>query len=314
MLTKQRSAIAWQSFFPGLALLSLWTGLYAPLLLHWCDGWLNKSISIEHEYFSHGLLGLPFAVYVAWERRQHWQKLPNAVKGWEAIAGLALWMGSLVLYFGNLPDLINLSLPIGLVGFCLWLKGSAGLRLQALPLLLVLLATPNQIPYLLAPYTLPLQQFIAGTAGFLLVQLGMDIQVEQIYLFVNDRIVEVAPYCAGLKMLFTSLYVGLIMLYWTGVWRSRWKTTIFLLGIVFISVAANVIRNTLLTYLHGTGQDQLFHWFHDSWGGDLYSAGMLFFLILVLRSIESWSSEPLETELLDVEGEEEGSEASGELL
>jgi hypothetical protein len=41
---------------------------------------------------------------------------------------------------------------------------------------------------------------------------------------------------------------------------------------------------------------------------------MLFFLILVLRSIESWSSEPLETELLDVEGEEEGSEASEELL
>ena len=35
--------------------------LYLPLLLHWADGWINKTISIEHEYFSHGLIGLPFA-------------------------------------------------------------------------------------------------------------------------------------------------------------------------------------------------------------------------------------------------------------
>ncbi|WAL59247.1 cyanoexosortase B [Thermocoleostomius sinensis] len=314
MRIKHRSPIAWQSFFPELVLLSLWTGLYAPLLLYWCDGWINKTISIEHEYFSHGLLGLPFAGYIAWERRQSWQKLSNVVKAWEAIVGLALWLGSLVLYFGTLPDLVNLSLPIGLMGLCLWLKGWAGLRLQAFPLLLVFLATPNQVPYLLAPYTLPLQQFIAGTAGFLLMQFGMDIQVEQIYLFVNDRIVEVAPYCAGLKMLFTSLYVGLIMLYWTGVWRSQVKSTIFIAGIVLISVAANIIRNTLLTYLHGTKRNVLFHWLHDSWGGDLYSAAMLFFLILVLRCIEFWNLESSEIESFGIELEQEGSEASGELL
>jgi cyanoexosortase B len=314
MPTQPRPPIALRSYFPEIALLSLLIALYAPLLVHWCDGWLNKSISIEHEYFSHGLLGLPLAAYVSWERRQQWQTLPNTVAAWEAIGGVALLGWGILLYFGNLPDLINLSFPIVLAGLCLWLKGVAGVRLQTFPLLLVLLATPNQIPYLLAPYTLPLQQFIAGMAGFLLVQLGMDIQVEQIYLFVNDRIVEVAPYCAGLKMLFTSLYVGLIMLYWTGVWRSQSKTTIFFLSIIFISIAANVIRNTLLTYLHGTGRDQLFHWLHDSWGGDLYSAAMLFSLILVLRTIESWITEPLEIELLDVEAGEEGSEAPRELL
>ncbi|MGB3790028.1 MAG: archaeosortase/exosortase family protein, partial [Phormidesmis sp.] len=43
--------------------------LYAPLLWHWIDGWLNKSISIQHEYFSHGLLGIPFAGYLVWEAR-----------------------------------------------------------------------------------------------------------------------------------------------------------------------------------------------------------------------------------------------------
>ncbi|NEO47987.1 MAG: cyanoexosortase B, partial [Moorea sp. SIO4A3] len=27
--------------------------IYGPVLMHWYNGWLNKSISITHEYFSH---------------------------------------------------------------------------------------------------------------------------------------------------------------------------------------------------------------------------------------------------------------------
>jgi len=38
--------------------------MYAPVLWQWVDGWLNKSLSTEHEYFSHGLLGIPFAFYL----------------------------------------------------------------------------------------------------------------------------------------------------------------------------------------------------------------------------------------------------------
>ncbi|NJR58192.1 MAG: cyanoexosortase B [Cyanobacteria bacterium CRU_2_1] len=262
--------------------------LYTPLFVHWVNGWLNKSISIEHEYFSHGLIGLPFAAYLGWSNRHCWQQLSSTVQGGEAIAGLFLLFLGTFFYLGNLTDLINLSLPIILASICLWLKGLPGLRLQGFPLLLVLLSIPNEIPYLLAPYTLPLQQFIAGTAGFILLQLGMDVRVEQIYLFVNDRIVEVAPYCAGLKMLFTSLYVGLMLLYWTGAWRSRTKTMFFYTSIIAISIVANIVRNTILTYFHGTGQESAFHWLHDGWGGDLYSACMLGLLVVVLRGIEHW--------------------------
>jgi cyanoexosortase B len=280
---------------PQWIILGLLMLLYMPLLLHWSEGWLNKSISIEHEYFSHGLIGLPFAAYLVWLNRERWQQLSNRISITESIAGLLLLLIGLLLYRGNLPDLINLSLPILLTGLCLWLKGLPGLRLQAFPLLLVFLAAPHSIPYLLAPYTLPLQQFIAGMAGFILLQLGMEVRVEQIYLFVNDRIVEVAPYCAGLKMLFTSFYVGLMLLYWTGVNQNRTKTNIFLVGILIISVTANILRNTLLTFFHGTGQDQAFHWLHDGWGGDLYSAGMLGLLIVLIQAIDRWQS-PMEAE------------------
>lgn len=271
-----------------LAIATLIILLYAPLLIYWYDGWLNKSISIEHEYFSHGIIGLPFAAYLVWTRRDRWQNLP--VEG-HPLGAVLLAVG-VVLYLSPMVDLVNLSFPIILAGLCLWLKGMAGLRLQAFPLLLVLLATPNEIPYLLAPYTLPLQKFIAGTAGFVLWQLGLDVTIDQIYLYVNDRIVEVAPYCAGLKMLFTSLYAGMMLAYWTGIWRQRGKVLTFTVGIITLSVVANILRNTLLTFFHGTGQDAAFDWLHEGWGGDVYSALLLGSLVLLVHQLDDRVSEP----------------------
>ena len=267
--------------------------IYAPLLIHWYDGWLNKSISIEHEYFSHGMIGIPFAIYLTWLKRKKWQRLPNITNPW---GGFFLAIGSL-LYFTGVPELVNLSFPIVLIGICLWLKGLPGLKLLGFPLLLVILATPNSIPYLLTPLTLPLQKFIAGTAGFFLIQFGIDVTVEQIYLAVGGRLVEVAPYCAGLKMLFTSIYVSLMLLYWTDNHRNKQKVSLLLLGAITISVTANIIRNTLLTFFHGTGQDGLFNWLHDSWGGDVYSALMLGTIIVLLNFLDRGSTQASKSEI-----------------
>ncbi|MBW4515215.1 MAG: cyanoexosortase B [Timaviella obliquedivisa GSE-PSE-MK23-08B] len=269
-------------YLPEITILGLLLALYIPVLLHWYDGWLHKNISTEHEYFSHGLIGLPFAAYLGWGRRDRWQRLPNQTH----FSGFILLLIGIALYLSNLTDLVNLSLPIVLAGLCVWFKGLPGFRLQIFPLALVLLAAPNEIPYLVAPYTLPLQKFIAGMAGFILVQFGMEVRVEQIYLFVNDQIVEVAPYCAGLKMVFTSLYVGLMLLQWTGTQISRDRLLLFFSGIITLSVAANIIRNTLLSFFHGTGQQQAFEWLHDGWGGDLYSTCLLILLIPLLRGVE----------------------------
>lgn len=269
--------------------------LYAPLIVYWYDGWLNKTIGIDHEYFSHGIIGLPFAAYIGWMHRKKWQRLKDKT---HPLGGIFLLLGA-VFYLTGTTELANLSLPIVLTGLCLWLKGIPGLKLQSIPLLFIFLATPNAIPYLITPYTLPLQRFIAGTAAFLLVQFGIDVNVEQIYLTVGGRIVEVAPYCAGLKMLFTSLYVALMLLYWTDNLGDRTKTTLLLLGSAAISVTANIFRNTLLTFFYGTGQENLFHWLHDGWGGDLYLAGTLGTIILLLKVLERLDNEPERTQTAD---------------
>ncbi|MBE9005907.1 cyanoexosortase B [Fortiea sp. LEGE XX443] len=263
----------------SIAILGVLGLLYAPLLLHWLDGWLNKTISIEHEYFSHGIIGLPFAAYLSWLNRKKWQRLPDST---HPMGAFLLLVGG-VFYLSGIAEWVNLSLPIILTGLCLWFKGIAGLRSQGFPLLLVFLATPTSLPYLLVPYTLPLQSFIAGTAGFILNQMGMQVTVDEINIYVGGRIVEVAPYCAGLKMLFTTLYVSLMLLYWTDALASRRISAWFLSIAVVISITANIIRNTFLSYFHGTGNEAAFKWLHDSWGGDLYSACMLLLLVPLLN-------------------------------
>jgi cyanoexosortase B len=271
----------------SLVLLGILVLLYAPLLLHWWDGWVKKSISIEHEYFSHGIIGLPFAAYLCWINRKKWQRLPNTSHP----LGAALLVVGGIFYLSGVSELVNISFPAILAGLCLWLKGIPGFKLQGFPLVLVLLATPTSVPYLITPYTLPLQSFIAATAGFILTQIGMQVIVDGINIYVGGRIVEVAPYCAGLKMLFTTFYVGLMLLYWTGALSSRRKSIWFLSIAVLMSISANIVRNTLLSFFHGTGQEGAFHWLHDSWGGDVYSAIMLLLLIPVLNWIDAYFSE-----------------------
>lgn len=283
MQTRQKIPLSIEPYLLTGAILVVVFLMYAPLIIYWYDGWLNKSISIEHEYFSHGIIGLPFAGYIAWNNRQIWRKLPNISHPLGAVLlGVAgVW------YISGIPDLINLSFPFTLAGICLWFKGIPGLKLMSMPLVFVLLASPNHVPYLMEPYALPLQKFIAGVAGFILTQLNMDVTVEQIYLYVGGRIVEVAPHCAGLKMLFTSLYVSLMLLHWTGAIASRGKTIFLLSTAVVVSVSANILRNTLLTIFHGTGQEAAFQWLHEGWGGDMYSACMLGLLVLIMNWIDS---------------------------
>ena len=84
--------------------------LYAPLLFHWTHGWLKKSISIEHDYFSHALIGLPYAAYVIWQNRETWSTLPGgtgAYGGVDRWAGLGVILLSAVLYVSGLPEAIN---------------------------------------------------------------------------------------------------------------------------------------------------------------------------------------------------------------
>ena len=287
MQYRSKIPIAIERYLLDVTILALLVVLYAPLLIHWFDGWLSKDISVEQTYFSHGLIGLPFAAYIVWTNRQRWGQLPNTT---HPLSIVLLVLGG-VFYLSGQSELVNLSFPIVLVGISLWLKGVPGLKLQGFPLLLVALATPNPIPYLIAPFAMPLQQFIAGTAGFILLQLGFNVTVEQIYVSVGGRVVEIGAYCSGLKLLFNTFYLGLVLLYWSGAWNSRKTTMLFLLGTGILGIIASIVRNTLLVGLHVTGHDSAFEWLHQGSGGHVYSACCMVLLVPLLNAIERFFPE-----------------------
>ena len=77
-----------------------------------------------------------------------------------------------------------------------------------------------------------------------------------------------------------------MLLYWTGALRFRKTVVAFLFSGVLISVVTNIFRNTFLTLFHGQGQDELFDWLHEGWGGDMVSALMLLALVPTLIGLE----------------------------
>lgn len=266
--------------------------LYGPLFYHWAHGWLFKSISIEHEYYSHGVLGFPLAVYYVLQQRDRW----NAMANRKNLLGAAFLGLAAVMYLSGLSDLVNLSLVVLLLGIALWLKGFEGLKLQAFPLLLVLLAVPTDMPYLATTKVLPLQQIIASFIGVILNLFGDPVTVNNIYVYFTDgAIIEVAPYCAGLKLLFTNVYVSLMLLYWTDLWRSRARSTTFVGAVVLLSFIANVLRNTVLSVFHGGGNEGAFVWLHEGWGGDIFSLIILGGVFGILVGLESLWPVPSET-------------------
>lgn len=289
-MTAQSSSPASSSKIPALApatwaILGGLVLLYGPLFYHWVHGWLFKSISIEHEYYSHGVLGFPLAAYCVWQNRDRWNNLANR----KNLLGAAFLGIAAVMYLSGLADIVNLSLFALLLGMALWLKGLDGLKLQAFPLLLVLLAVPTDMPYLATTKVLPLQQVIASFIGVILNLFGDPVTVNNIYVYFTDgAIIEVAPYCAGLKLLFTNIYVGLMLLYWTGLWKSRSRSLTFMGAVVALSFFANVLRNTVLSVFHGGGNDSAFIWLHEGWGGDVFSLFMLGGVFWMLTSIETY--------------------------
>ncbi|MEO1589820.1 MAG: archaeosortase/exosortase family protein, partial [Cyanobacteria bacterium J06632_22] len=78
-----------------------------------------------------------------------------------------------------------------------------------------------------------------------------------------------------------------------GLYLSKLRTRIFFVGIIAVSVMGNILRNTILTFFHGNQMDAAFHWLHDSWGGDLYSAAMLGSLVVLVQLLQRYVPETI---------------------
>lgn len=155
-------------------------------------------------------------------------------------------------------------------------------------LMFIFFVSFNYIFYLIEFYVLFLQKFIVGVVGFILMYLYMNVIIEEIYIYVGGRIVEVVFYCVGLKMLFISFYVFLMLFDQIGVIKSCVKIIFLLISVVLFSVSVNILRNIMLIIFYGIGQDEVFYWLYDGWGGDMYFVCMLVLLILIMNWVNNF--------------------------
>src|SRR3954468_2377195 len=207
--------------------------VYAPVLMRLISQWASD------ENYSHGFLVVPFAAYLAWQRRAQ----IAAADSTPSALSLALVVGSAAAFvagqFGAELFLTRISLIGMTAGAIGWIFGGQRLRLLAVPLLFLLFMIP--LPALLFnQITLPLQ-FVASAAGETLIRAaGIPVLREGNVLQLPGGNLEVVQACSGIRSLVSLAMVGVVI----SCLRGAGRGTILFSAIAAapIAIATNALR------------------------------------------------------------------------
>jgi exosortase len=189
--------------------------------------------------YSHGLLVLPMAALIAWQRREALAASPAHPSRW----GLALVAASLGLLVGGTLGAevftTRVSLVAVIAGIVWFVWGGAHLRLVAFPLALLLLTIPlpeiifNQI-------ALPLQGLAAraGEAG--LAAFDIPVLREGNVIVLATGSLEVAEACSGIRSLMSLVALAVLYGYFTDP-RGGMRAALAIAAVP-IAVVANGLR------------------------------------------------------------------------
>ena len=188
--------------------------------------------------YSHGLLVIPFAGYLAWRRRAELRHL--ARPSWAGLGVLAaaflLREAGLRCYYGSAE---RFSLVAAIWGLVILLGGWAVVRRVAGPLLLLLLMIPPP-GQVITTITLPMQHAAAWASAQVLALLGWNASLEGNTIFLCGQSLEVAEACNGLRMVFAILTLGIAIAFLAP--RPVWERATIIASSVLFGVIVNVLR------------------------------------------------------------------------
>jgi exosortase len=191
------------------------------------------------ENYSHGFLVLPFAVFIAWQRRRLLQHAPLQ----PTLTGAAVVAASALLYiagrFGAELFLTRVSLIGVLAGTVAFVWGGAHVRILAFPLAFLLFMVPlpaivfNQL-------TLPLQLVASSAGEWLIRACGIPILRDGNVLQLPGRSLEVVEACSGIRSIVSLLMLAVVVGYFTE--RRPVFRVLLALAAVPIAVFTNALR------------------------------------------------------------------------
>ncbi len=270
----EEEAIGQQVTDVGRRWLELGIGLVLVGLLTWPTWrWLWNEW-MANDYYSHGILIAPVALYLAWRRWRNQRTHLNWEQGRFGF-GLLLLAVSIVVYlyfFQGRAFYLAAFATIGLLVGLVWtLAGSTLVRLWAFPLAYLLLMVP--LPFV-ERVTLPLALFTGVCSAAVVKFLGLNITVVGSAITLPNADLVIGAQCSGINSMIALTALHALVAY--VVHGPLWARTLLLLLAIPVAMLGNILRvANLLFVARAWGAQAAFQFYHD------YS-GLVFFVVALL--------------------------------
>ena len=198
----------------------------------------------ESTTFEHAVLIVPIALWLIYRKRFAFGLARrNKLDFFFGLLGLlsliAIFLIGKLALINALQQFALMSMPLF---FILGVFGLATLRHLLFPLLFLILAVPFgefMIPYL--------QEVTADLTVIMLKLVGVPVYREGWYLEIPEGLFHVAEACSGIRFLFSTITIGLLIAHLEI--RSRVKQTLFMLCVLVIPILANGMRAFIMVYI-----------------------------------------------------------------
>jgi exosortase len=231
----------------------------------------------DYDAYSHGLLLLPFALYIAWLNRAG----TLSVRAIAENRGLALTGLACAMYIlGGVASeffLMRMSFVVLLAGLTWTFWGLERLRTLTLPFLL--LATMVPLPAIVYNSLAAPLQLYASDMAFRIVQIfGVSVYRDGNILQLAEVTLGVAEACSGLNSL-SALMVGSIVLAYL-ICTGLTARTLLFISAVPVAILVNVVRVAGTAILADYNQDLALGFYHWFSGWLVFVSGLMLMYLL----------------------------------
>ena len=198
----------------------------------------------ESTTFEHAVIIAPIAIWLIYRKRYAFGLARR--RNIDVILGFAGLLAAVLLFVVGKLSLINalqqfalMSMPL----FFVWgIFGFVTLRHLFFPLFFLILSVP------FGEFMIPhLQEVTADLTVMMLKVVGVPVYREGWYLQIPEGLFHVAEACSGIRFLFSTITIGLLIAHLEI--RSRIKQAVFLACVVVIPILANGMRAFIMVYI-----------------------------------------------------------------
>ncbi|HHY54909.1 MAG TPA: exosortase/archaeosortase family protein [Chloroflexi bacterium] len=239
---------------------------------------------MSNQYYSHGLLILPVALFLAVQR---FRNDPDLVytPGQGALAGviaLALGLAAYLVALQQRAYYLAAFAMIGMLAGLVWaLAGAAVLRKLVFPIGYLVLMVP--LPAL-DRVTLPLALFTGFCSGSLVQWLGLPVAINGNAIALPNADLVIGAQCSGVNSLITLVALLVLVAYLLE--GPVWSRLALILLAIPLALVGNILRvATLLFVARAWGADAAFTFYHD-YSGILFFVAVLALIMPLTRALQ----------------------------